>query len=201
MATIEAIPAYEEMLYTIFQQNQPHGEGQVVALTSANPGEGVTYIADTLATQLGRYPLNTIACVDSRRLSELESAPEEIVDMCEPTRQKNVFKLGRPSLKPRGAELTTMWHGSSNHRQEWVAQLRRRFDYVLLDCPSLRASGDVLSLAPLVDGVILVVEANRTKKEHIENAVRSIEGARGRVLGHVLNKRIYVVPEWLYGRL
>jgi len=201
VATVKAIPAYEEMLSTIFQPKQPRGEGQVVLLTSANPGEGVTYITDTMATHLGRHSLNKIACIDARRLRELDASAEGIVEMCQPSRQKNIFRLIRPRLKPRGCDLTRVWPDSSSHRQECIQQLRRHFDYVLLDCPSLRTAGDVFSLAPLVDGVVLVIEANRTKKEHIQNVTRRIEAARGRLLGHVLNRRVYVVPEWLYARL
>jgi hypothetical protein len=45
--------------------------------------------------------------------------------------------------------------------------------------------------------MVLVVEANRTQREQLLYAERTIEGAKGRILGHVLNKRSYVIPNWL----
>ena len=72
---------------------------------------------------------------------------------------------------------------------------------VLLDCPSLRESADILGLAPLVDGVLLVVEANKTTKGQIDLLERAIEGAGGKILGHLLNKRTYPLPEWAHRQL
>ena len=50
----------------------------------------------------------------------------------------------------------------------------------------------------MVDGVILVVEADRTKRDQIQRAQQTIEMANGKLLGLVLNKRRYVVPKWIY---
>ena len=72
---------------------------------------------------------------------------------------------------------------------------------MLIDCPAIREGNDLLSLAPFVDGIILVVEAGGTRKEQILHAEKAIGFARGKLLGHILNKRRYDVPEWLYRRL
>ncbi len=53
-------------------------------------------------------------------------------------------------------------------------------------------------LAPEVDGVVLVVEADRTKRDQILRARRTIEMANGKLMALVLNKRRHVVPEWIY---
>jgi len=82
-----------------------------------------------------------------------------------------------------------------------MQELRRRFNYVLFDCPPHTTYGELYSLAPLVDGIVLVVEANKTKKENIKNLERMIEFANGHIAGYVLNKRDYVIPRWLYSKL
>jgi Mrp family chromosome partitioning ATPase len=66
-----------------------------------------------------------------------------------------------------------------------------------VDCPSLKEAQDAILLAPLVDGIVLVVEADRTHREQLLYVERSIELANGKIMGHVLNKRSYVVPDWL----
>jgi Mrp family chromosome partitioning ATPase len=72
---------------------------------------------------------------------------------------------------------------------------------VLIDCPSLKESNEVLGLAPLVDGVLLVIEANRTSKRQVAYLERAIESAGGKILGHLLNKRTYPVPAWVHNKL
>jgi protein-tyrosine kinase len=56
---------------------------------------------------------------------------------------------------------------------------------------------DAVLLAPLVDGIVMVVEADRTRVEQLSHAEKTLELAKGKILGHVLNKRAYVVPDWL----
>jgi hypothetical protein len=93
------------------------------------------------------------------------------------------------------------WGTSWQYRDAYLAQLRERFSYVLIDCPSLKESTEVLALAPLVDGVLLVVEANRTQKTQVAYLESTIESAGGKILGHLLNKRTYPIPEWVHNKL
>jgi hypothetical protein len=46
--------------------------------------------------------------------------------------------------------------------------------------------------------VILVVESERTRKRTAMWAKEQVEGAGGKLLGVVLNKRKYYIPDWLY---
>jgi Mrp family chromosome partitioning ATPase len=49
-----------------------------------------------------------------------------------------------------------------------------------------------------VDGVILVIESQKTRKRAARWAKEQIEGAGGKLLGVVLNKHRYYMPDWLY---
>ena len=80
-------------------------------------------------------------------------------------------------------------------------EMKANADWVLLDCPAITSCNDAASLAGSVDGLILVVEAERTRWEVAENARKSIKSGNGNVLGVVLNKRRYHIPNWLYKRL
>jgi len=75
---------------------------------------------------------------------------------------------------------------------EWDA-----YRYVLLDCHSLKEKTDVLGLAPLLDGIIIVVQCNRTTTNQVYELERSIERYGGTVLGTVLNKTTYTIPAWM----
>ena len=82
-----------------------------------------------------------------------------------------------------------------------LASIRDDYDYVLIDCPSPAASSEVITLAPLVDGVSVVVKAGQTRRGQIQHCQQMIETAGGTFLGFILNQRQYPVPNWLYRRL
>jgi Mrp family chromosome partitioning ATPase len=82
-----------------------------------------------------------------------------------------------------------------------LAELRKEFDYILIDVPPINQYSDALALGQITDGLVLVVEANSTRKESALKAIESLRGARVDILGAVLNKRTLPIPESLYRRL
>jgi len=82
-----------------------------------------------------------------------------------------------------------------------LTSFRTRFDLILMDSPSLGESSSAVRLSSASDGVVLVVEAGKTRWQVIRNQVREIQVNRGTVLGVVLNKRKYPIPEFIYKRL
>jgi protein-tyrosine kinase len=82
-----------------------------------------------------------------------------------------------------------------------IGELRDEFDYVLLDTPPIHTYGDVALLAQLTDGTILVVGSNTTRREPAGIPKESLEAARVPILGAVLNKRTFPMPEVIYRNL
>jgi len=82
--------------------------------------------------------------------------------------------------------------------KERVAELRREFSFVLIDAPPLNAFGDALVIGRLVDGVVLVLEANSTRREVALRIAEKLRAAKIRVLAGVLNKRTFPIPQVLY---
>lgn len=80
-------------------------------------------------------------------------------------------------------------------------ELRAEFDYLLVDAPSLSRYADATALGRVTDGLVLVLEANSTRKETAVMVMESLRAARIKVLGAVLNKRTFPIPESLYRRL
>ena len=191
-------PAYDGLLYTVFQQlRASSSQGVAIALTSACSSEGVTHCLSAIVNNLSRDPRMRVLQLDSRRLRELGCAPSELPQHCQRIDTNISEFLGDSTNAPAGRS----WEGDWEYRRDCLAELRAAFDYILVDCPALKEGRDVFSLAPLVDGVILIVEAGKTRTEQILHAERSIDFARGKLIGHILNKRTFTVPEWLYKRL
>ena len=193
---------YHTLIYTVFQKpRERRGFGMVVALTSANPKEGVTHITRDLSHELAKSEVNSVARISSRFLSKLYEPTVEELYRSFSRSDRNICEIGLKDTSLLLPEGGGRWNGSWQYRRDCINLLRNEFDYALIDCSSLRESGDLLSVAPFVDGVILVVEANRTRRDQIQRAERAVETGQGKLLGHVLNKRTYAIPGWIYRRL
>jgi succinoglycan biosynthesis transport protein ExoP len=79
--------------------------------------------------------------------------------------------------------------------------LREEFDHVLIDAPPLSQYADAISLGQLTDGLVLVLEANSTRRESAIKVMENVRRSNIQVLGAVLNKRTFPIPESLYHRL
>jgi capsular exopolysaccharide synthesis family protein len=90
---------------------------------------------------------------------------------------------------------------ASRHVSTLFEALRNQFDLILIDSPSVTASPDCLSICARVDGVVLVVEAENTRWPVAEATKEKIIKSGGNILGVVLNKRQYHIPEFVYRRL
>ena len=76
--------------------------------------------------------------------------------------------------------------------------LKADFDLILIDSAPLTTSPDGLAVASKVDGVILVVEAEKTRWQTVKQAKESITRVGGNIIGVVLNKRRFYIPKMIY---
>ncbi len=77
----------------------------------------------------------------------------------------------------------------------------KNYDTIIIDAPPVVLSPETPPLAPLVDGVVLVVLCGKTKRETVQRSINLIEQFNGRVLGVVLNRKRYFIPDFIYRRL
>jgi Mrp family chromosome partitioning ATPase len=90
---------------------------------------------------------------------------------------------------------------NSDRMKERVAELRREFDYLVMDAPPMNAFADGMALGRLADGVVLVLEANSTRREAALRVTESLRTTKIPILGAVLNNRTFPIPEAVYKRL
>lgn len=178
-------------------QAQSNGSGSVIAFTSANSGAGVSHVVRQLAAQLAKQTAQPTAIVEAERLARLQAT--DLIDLktkCARTNVANLWVLRQ--AESANGNGHPKFESRVSGEVESVHTLRATFDHTLIDCPSINASHEASLLAPGVDGVVLVVEADRTKRDQILQARQTIEMAGGQLLALVLNKRRHLVPEWLY---
>lgn len=87
---------------------------------------------------------------------------------------------------------------SSPGFRDMFANLQGAFDLVVLDTPPVQESSDALLLMPQIDGVVLVVEAEKTRWQVARNVCDKLKKQGGTLLGVVLNKRRHYIPQAVY---
>jgi len=94
----------------------------------------------------------------------------------------NLWLLPSGPLPPNPSELL-----GSRRMEEIIAVLTQRADMVLFDAPPVIAVIDAVVLGSKVDGVLLVINAGGTKRDHAQRAKAQLEKVNVRVIGAVLN--------------
>ena len=71
---------------------------------------------------------------------------------------------------------------------KWWSALRASTDWIIVDAPALERSAAGLAMASQMDGVVLVVRADKTSVEEVTAMRLEIEGHGGKVVGVVMNR-------------
>jgi len=89
----------------------------------------------------------------------------------------------------------------SKRFEAFLQQVSQQFDYIVLDGPPLDEAPESIALSSKVDGVMLVIDAQNTRRKIALRAKKRIQDVGGKILGVVLNRRKFYVPNWLYKRI
>src|SRR5215211_8808762 len=179
------------MLYA-FVDNPP----KVIVLTSPGPGEGKSTTCANLGVVLAQAAKNVLI-IDCdlrkpvmhrffglRNLSGIvdvlvgERSLQEVYQ----SKMEGLTILPVGSKPPNPSELL-----GARRFSELLASLREEFDYVLIDASPVGLVSDPAILATQGDGVLLVSDAQNTRKGSVRQAMRSLEAVGANVLGTVMN--------------
>lgn len=94
----------------------------------------------------------------------------------------------------------------NGHNAAWLrsrlGELRREFDFAVIHAlPTDVPGGSAAFLATLVDGLVLALEAHRTRRLAAMRIREQLSAANVRLLGVVLRGRSFPIPERLYRKL
>jgi Mrp family chromosome partitioning ATPase len=82
-----------------------------------------------------------------------------------------------------------------------MEELRNTFRYVVIHSSPLRLETSAMLLSRWADGVVLVLEANATRRDTARRVKEILDAANVSVLGVVLNNRTFPIPDAIYRRL
>ena len=106
----------------------------------------------------------------------------------------SVLTAGRTALNP-----ITLF--DSPEMSELVKTAQQRYDAVFIDCAQLKHFRDACVLSSYSDGVVLVVNENRTRRQVIKSALAPLEQRSANLVGSIFNNRTFVVPRAIYERV
>jgi capsular exopolysaccharide synthesis family protein len=173
---------------------------QVIAVTCPAAVEGYTLTAINLAAVLARGAEDSrvlLIDADLRRpavarqlaLGEVVSGLTEVVESAATPLDSVIQKMSPYNLSvlPAGLRRNAVHHILRSPRLDSVlAEVRQRYDFVVLDTPPLLPVFDSALLANAVDGVLMVVAANQTPRKLLGEALNLLDPSK--VLGIVFNR-------------
>lgn len=201
-----------KLVQRVFRSSQADAPHAVV-FSGVDHGDGGTWITANAGLTLAAQTTASICLVDANlRTPSLHGffEIENRFGLVEATTQAGPVRDFAQRLA--GSNLWVLTCGSiANHKsvgalnaeglRARIAELRSEFDYVLVDTPPANLYADAVTVARHTDGIILVLQSNSTRREAALKAKESFENAHVRLLGAVLNKRTYPIPQNLYSRL
>jgi succinoglycan biosynthesis transport protein ExoP len=169
-----------------------------LAVTSTIPSEGKSLVAANLAIVIAQTGMKTLLVdADLRRPSVhkafqlhsplglsayLTQEVESLDDIAHSTEVPNLDVVCCGSIPSSPSELI-----SSRRMEQFLSEVRGRYDRIILDCPPVSAVSDPLVLAARADGVVFVTKFNKIRRHHARRSVQRIQDAGIFILGVVLN--------------
>jgi exopolysaccharide biosynthesis WecB/TagA/CpsF family protein len=186
-----------EHLVTRVATRLPSARGRLIGFIASGSGEGTSTLArayvETSAGRMQRRVLLLDAAAEGRGAGVMHALAA----------QRSLTKLLRPMAgggmrASMGGSMGLQAQGELVARMDLWDELRSRFDEIVLDLPAASASHLGLALAPYCDGVVVVLEAEKTRAPVVQNLIADLKDVQANVLGTVLNRRRYHVPARIY---
>jgi non-specific protein-tyrosine kinase len=173
---------------------------RTLGITSCLPGEGVTTVAANLAATTAALFDGPVLLVEANfarpslgqwlRLDDCVGLADVLMGSVE------MAEAVRDSSEPNLAVLTagtvvarTRASFDASRLQQLLDGIRDEYDLVLVDLPAATQTSPCWTIAAALDGVLLVVEAERISSRAAQNVTRRLLKVGANTLGAILNKQ------------
>lgn len=180
-----------------------------LAVTSCYRGEGVSTIAKGLAYMISLYEGENVLLVDAN----LHNPDEDKV--IGTNRPPGLFEMSVRSRLPKPANddvNQSFSVGDMNEHRSKIEGMERmdkllpsveklNYKLIVMDLPSISEGASAVRSAGLVDGIILIIESERVRREVVIHAKEQLEKTGTSIICVVLNKRRFYIPRWVYKKI
>ncbi len=186
---------------------------KTIMVSSSVAGEGCSTVAAHLAISLAKNSLFKVLLIDvnlrhptlhksfglknNMGLSDLILSKAGINDVLKKTDFPNLLVM--PSGKNKKIDPPQIFE--SQKLKALIGKLKDECNYLVFDSPPVSTYPDATILASQMDGVVLVVHAEKTRWEVAQRVKEQLEMANTNILGVLLNKKKYVIPKFIYNRM
>lgn len=186
--------------------------GKAILFVSSVKGEGTTTILSEYGASLGtdrekgtllvdanlRNPgLHTVFGLENEKgFSDVLSGNEDLLSCVYRIGEESLYILptGNPTSSP-GSLITY------SRISRFLEDARKEYSLVLIDGPPVITCAEATLIASIVDGVVLIIETERTKREIVGRAKSAMKEAKANIVGVVLNRRRFAIPKFIYRHL
>ncbi len=199
--------AIDKITVEIIDKKKTEG-AQVIALTACSPLAGTTSTAISLAIAMAATSRRTVL-IDcdvrkadkykklsdkaGRGLADYVSAKSDatvsLEDILYYTNIDDLFYIPCGRTEENATRILC-----SERVDELLVTLRSRFDYIILDCPSISVVPDAQIMFKKVDGIIVITALGETKRSQIKDIRRLMAAYKERYYGMIINK----IPRDIY---
>jgi capsular exopolysaccharide synthesis family protein len=174
---------------------------KTILVTSAAPGEGKTVVSVNLAGAFAQDNKKTLLIDADLRKPRIHSLFNQLKspgftdyffdnatlnEIIRPSQLEHLSIITTGTLPPNPSELL-----GSKRMIDFLAEMRDKFDVIILDSAPVIAVTDTEILSRLVDATMVVVSSDSTQLNLVEKAVQLIKNDYSLFLGTVLNKFSY----------
>jgi capsular exopolysaccharide synthesis family protein len=187
-----------QFLRANLQLQDPRHETRVIVVTSPQPGDGKTMIAGGLSEALALTGQKVVAIdCDLRNPGlhdrlDVERGPGLIDGLLEPRSAEDLLvesPLGLRVMTAGNLPLDPFLTVPALVRlPDLLNEVRGLADYVILDTPPISLAADASTVAAMADGVIVVLDRGRSRRDVLAAARDQLAHARAHVLGIVVNR-------------
>lgn len=185
-------------LRTNLQFANVSSHGKTVLITSSLPGEGKSTTATNLAIAMSQAGQSVcLIDADLRRpmvgeylgldmsagLTTSLVGTTDVNDVLQPWGEGDLYVLTSGQIPPNPSELL-----GSDEMKQLVSRLEEMFDAIVIDAPPLLPVTDAAVLSQHVGGVLVVVDAQRSRNHDLEKALSALSMVGSNILGVVMNR-------------
>ena len=205
---LEEVNALAQQIFLTSAADAP----RIVAFASTEAGSGCSWVCTHLGEVLASRVAGSVCLVDANlRDPSLHqhfgcdngNGISDALITVDPirtfARSVSIPNLWLISAGSKGEESQSLL--SSDRMRLRIAELRREFDYVLIDTAAMSICNDAIGVGCLSDGVVMVLKANASRRETARQAIQDLQSGKAKVLGAVLNQRTFPIPDSIYKKL
>jgi len=190
----------------------PNPNQRVIQFIGSGPGEGTSTLIREFAVTVAKHSNKPVLLIeaDSIQPSQAQAFAMEVKPpldyalkegkpldgVISQIEQSNLFLASLSSYFFRS--LTDRSHF---HSTDMWKTARNQFSLILIDSSPANASADGLAICEFVNGVVLVIAAEKTRSAVAQNVKREILKREGNLLGIVFTKRKFHIPKSIHKHL